>query len=79
MQHFAFQAFIKVGIWTSIAYTGVDAACKFHRLEAGEGPNTGSCLGETLHASVGKNMGHFIKSGGSQVISDFHCEWMQDI
>ena len=79
MQRFAFRAFIKVGVWTSIAYTGVDAACKFHGLEVGEGLNTGSCLGKTLHASVGKNMGHFIKSGGSQVISDFHREWTQDI
>ena len=79
MRRFAFWASVKVSVRTSVAYAGVKAACKFHGLEAGERPNTGSCLGEILHARLRKNMGHFIESGGSQVISDFHRKWMQDI
>ncbi len=50
----ALQAFVKVGIPTSIAYTRINAACEFHGLEAGESPNMRSHLGEILHACLGK-------------------------
>jgi len=61
MRCFALRAFVKVGVQTSITYTQIDAACKFHRLEAGEGPNMGLRLGVTLHAYIGKGKNHFIK------------------
>ncbi len=45
-------AFVKVGIWTSIAYTRIDAACEFHGPKVGERLNMGLHLGETLHARL---------------------------
>lgn len=63
-RRFALRAFVKVSVQTSIAYTQVDATCKFHELEAGERPDMGSCLGEILHACLGKDAGHFIKGRG---------------
>jgi hypothetical protein len=58
---FAPRAFVKVGIRSGIAYTRVDARRKFYRLEAGERPDSGLCLGETLHACLGKDIRHFVK------------------
>jgi hypothetical protein len=54
MRYSAVWAFVIVGIWTSIAYTGIDAACEFHRLKVRECPNIGSRLSKILHAHLGK-------------------------
>ena len=65
MQCFALWAFVKVSIWTSIAYTQVDAACKFNGLEVGESLNMGSHIGKSLHACLRKGIRHFTKGQGS--------------
>jgi len=64
MRRFALQAFVKVGVFTSIAYARIDTTCKYYGLEAGERPNMGSRPGEILHACFGKGIPHFIEGQG---------------
>jgi len=65
MRYFALRAFVKVGVFTSIAYARIDATYKYYGLEAGEKPNMGSCPGEILHACLGKVICHLIEGQGS--------------
>jgi len=64
MRRFALQTFVKVGVFTSIAYAQIDATCKYYGPEAGERPDMGSRPGKILHACLGKGIAHFIEGQG---------------
>jgi len=65
MRHFALRTFVKVGVFTSIAYARIDTTCKYYGPEAGERLDMGSRPGEILHACLGKGIAHFIEGQGS--------------
>ena len=64
MQCFALQAFVKVSIFTSIAYAQIDAIYKYYGLKAEEKPNMGLHPGKILHAYPGKVICHLIEGQG---------------
>ena len=65
MRCFALWAFVKVSIFTSIAYAQIDATYKYYGLKAEEKPNMGSRPGKILHACLGKVICHLIEGQGS--------------